>query len=58
MDESLCASALRSVGWPEAEVTAICTALRIAGKTDDEIRALVVQLQERRIKALETLVSS
>ena len=47
----------RSVGWPEAEVTAIC-AVRIAGKSDDEIRALVVQLQERRLKALETLVSS
>ena len=37
----------RSVGWPASEVTAINTA-RIAGKTDDEIRALVVMLEAAR----------
>ena len=48
---------MRSVGWPEAEVTAICAA-RIAGKSEGEIRTLVVQLHERRIKSLESLVLS
>ena len=48
---------MRSVGWPEAEVTAICAA-RIAGKSESEIRTLVVQLHERRIKSLESLVLS
>lgn len=33
----------RAVGWPESEVAAI-NAARIAGKTDEEIRALVVKL--------------
>jgi prophage regulatory protein len=33
----------RAVGTPEAEVDAL-NAARIAGKTDDEIRALVVKL--------------
>ena len=37
----------RSVGWPEHEVTAINGA-RIAGKADEEIRALVVQLEAAR----------
>jgi prophage regulatory protein len=35
------------VGWPSSEVAAI-NAARIAGKTDDEIRALVVKLEEAR----------
>ncbi len=47
---------MRSVGWPEAEVTAICKA-RIAGKTDDELRKLVVELHLRRLDALEALGS-
>ena len=47
----------RSVGWLDAEVDAICTA-RVAGMPEDQIRALVVQLHERRIKALEKLVLS
>lgn len=38
---------LRSVGWPSSEVTALNSA-RIAGKTDDEIRALVVKLEAAR----------
>jgi len=37
----------RSVGWPAMEVAAI-NAARIAGKTDAEIRALVIQLEESR----------
>lgn len=37
----------RAVGWPSHEVEAIIAA-RIAGKTDDEIRALVVKLEASR----------
>jgi len=37
----------RSVGWPASEVAAINSA-RIAGRTDDEIRDLVVRLQAAR----------
>lgn len=37
----------RSVAWPEPELQAINRA-RIAGKTDDEIRALVTQLEAQR----------
>jgi prophage regulatory protein len=37
----------RSVGWPSDEVHAI-NAARIAGKTDAEIRALVVMLHANR----------
>lgn len=40
----------RAVGWPENEVDAI-NAARIAGKSDEEIRALVKKLEEER-KAL------
>ena len=46
----------RSVGWPEAEVHAICAA-RIAGKTDDDLRKLVAELHLRRLDALEVLGS-
>lgn len=38
----------RSVGWPSDEVQAI-NAARIAGKSDDEIRALVTRLHEKRM---------
>lgn len=37
----------RAVGWPSSEVAAINTA-RIAGKTDEEIRALVMKLEAVR----------
>lgn len=37
----------RSVGWPAGEVAAI-NAARIAGMTDDEIRALVIRLETAR----------
>jgi len=37
----------RCVGWPRHEVAAL-NAARIAGKTDEEIRALVVKLEAAR----------
>ena len=37
----------RAVGWPENEVTTI-NAARIAGRTKEEIRALVVKLEAAR----------
>ena len=37
----------RAVGWPASEVAAI-NAARIAGQSDDEIRALVTQLHNAR----------
>lgn len=37
----------RAVGWPSSEVAAI-NAARIAGKTDEEIRALVMKLEAAR----------
>lgn len=37
----------RAVGWPAAEV-AVLNAARIAGKTDADIRALVVTLEAAR----------
>ena len=37
----------RCVGWPAAEVEAL-NAARIAGKTDEEIRALVAKLEAAR----------
>lgn len=37
----------RSVGWPASEVAAINTA-RIAGMTDEGIRALVIKLEAAR----------
>lgn len=38
---------LRAVGWPSGEVAAL-NAARIAGKTAEEIRALVVKLEAAR----------
>lgn len=37
----------KSVGWPAEEVAAL-NAARIAGKTDSEIRALVLRLEAAR----------
>jgi len=37
----------RAVGWPSGDVAAI-NAARIAGKSDEEIRALVVKLEAAR----------
>jgi prophage regulatory protein len=42
---------LRAVGWPSSEVAAI-NAARIAGKSDEEIRALVVKLEAARKTAI------
>lgn len=39
----------RAVGWPLREIAAV-NAARIAGKSDDEIRALVIQLESDRRK--------
>lgn len=38
---------VRAVGWPSSEVSAI-NAARIAGKLDEEIRALVIRLEAAR----------
>jgi prophage regulatory protein len=37
----------RAVGWPSEEVAAI-NAARIAGKTDEEVRALVTKMEAAR----------
>ena len=37
----------RAVGWPQCEIAAI-NAARIAGKSDEEIRQLVVKLEAAR----------
>jgi prophage regulatory protein len=42
---------LRSVGWPDNEVRALCAA-RIAGKGEDEIRELVKHLHALRTELL------
>jgi len=42
----------RSIGWPIFEVEAI-NAARIAGKTDDEIRLLVIKLKTERTNRME-----
>ena len=44
----------RSVGWPASEVAAINSA-RIAGMTDDEIRAVVIKLEAARKTAVSAL---
>lgn len=41
----------RSVAWPANEVDAL-NAARVAGKTEADIRALVVKLQSARLDAL------
>ena len=38
---------IRAVGWPATELAAL-NAARIAGKSDDEVRALVVKLETAR----------
>jgi len=40
----------RAVGWPEGEVAAL-NAARIAGRSEEEIRALVARLQATRESA-------
>jgi prophage regulatory protein len=43
----------RSIGWPSTEVFAI-NAARIAGKSDDEIRTLVIKLECARKSDAQT----
>ncbi len=43
----------RAVGWPSNEIEAILNA-RIAGKSPDEIKDLVKNLESLRIKKLES----
>lgn len=45
----------RAVGWPYREVTAI-NAARMAGKTEDEIRILVLHLESARSNYGEKIV--
>lgn len=40
----------RAVGWPAADVAAL-NAARIAGKTDEQIRALVLKVEAARLAA-------
>lgn len=47
----------RAVGWPAAEVDAL-NAARIAGKTDAEIRALVLRLEAARNFAGPTSITA
>ena len=42
---------LRAVGWPANELTAL-NAARIAGKNQDEVRALVLKLEAARKAAV------
>ena len=46
----------RAVGWPSSEVAAL-NAARIAGKSDEEIRALVLKLEAARKTAFEERVA-
>jgi len=44
----------RAVGWPASEVAAV-NAARIAGKSDQEIRAIVAKLEASRAAAAQSL---
>jgi len=46
----------RAVGWPDGEVQAVCAA-RIAGKSEEEIRALVNHLHAKRTERFAVLLS-
>ncbi|TNF20030.1 MAG: AlpA family phage regulatory protein [Vibrionaceae bacterium] len=46
----------RSVGWPATEIETL-NAARIAGKTDDEIRQLVLALEKEREESYRQLLS-
>ncbi len=48
---------MRSVGWPDYEVEAV-TAARVAGLTDDAIRALVNKLHAQRVERFQSLTQS
>ena len=46
----------RAVGWPDYECDSL-NAARIAGKTDDEIRQLVITLEADRKRCIGTIAS-
>lgn len=46
----------RSVGWPASEIETL-NAARIAGKTDDDIRQLVLALEKEREESYRQLLS-
>ncbi|MGX5649594.1 helix-turn-helix transcriptional regulator [Hydrogenophaga borbori] len=47
----------RAVGWPDDEVKAI-NAARVAGASDEQIRALVKQLHAKRVEKLAVLMAA
>lgn len=47
---------VRSVGWPDNEVEALCAA-RVAGLSDDQIRELVDTLHGKRAERLASLMA-
>lgn len=47
----------RAVGWPDDEVRAI-NAARVAGASDEQIRALVKQLHAKRAEKLAVLMAT
>ena len=46
-----------SVGWPLRDILVI-NAARISGRGDDEVRALVVELEDSRADALDEVMAS
>ena len=46
----------RAVAWPASDVAAL-NAARIAGKTDEQIRALVLKLESARLAAVGDAVA-
>ena len=48
---------MRSVGWPDYEVEAV-TAARVAGQSDEAIRALVNKLHAQRAERFEALTQT
>ena len=48
---------LRSVGWPDYEVEAV-TAARVAGLSDEAIRALVTKLHAQRAERFKALTQA
>lgn len=47
---------MRAVGWPESEVNTLIAAV-IAGKSNDDLRALVTQLHQKRTELLALLMA-
>ena len=48
---------IRSVGWLDTEVNGICAA-RVAGVTEERIKRLVKELEDRRMTAFDDLGGS